>query len=579
MIGVMKELGMKLQRRRAGAACFLLIFALLSFPVKAEYLKSKPVRILLTALQPATQLEISVYGSYVLNQTLSFQRGSELNVFVVRDHLQVHYRGMIFLAGKEVTLTRHKTEGEQENGLRIRGELNLYPGDLSITVDNGSLVPVLSLPIEEYLLGVVPYEMSDEFPLEALKAQAIAARTYTLANLKPDRYYDLVDNTNDQVFRGINHNNPNSETAVNQTNGLVLTFQGDYARTFYTASNGGFTESAFNAWGRENIPYLQVRPDPHDLENPLSIIKSESIPKSPGTHQGFGGSRLHGDLLSRISQALQESGKVKQPLVFEINRIDEIIPHTTRDGNEKGVMTFLRFKLSILVETSVSTMEDAEVSYASDGSILLEDSLQAQSETTIQKPETVQVDVPVFPDLEGALNLSINRNENEVVSIIEKEDDFLVQFRRYGHGVGLSQRGAEQMAGASGWDYRQILMFYFQGTEIAKVAAQEEMLPMLSLDFSTTPGPVPTATPRPTLMPQTAQAKDNEYKVFVTGISASSSLNLRAQPDFLGEILSRLYYGQELLVVKELSDGWLEVKTDVMAGYIRSEFVSKTKSE
>ncbi|NLE26229.1 MAG: SH3 domain-containing protein, partial [Clostridiaceae bacterium] len=61
--------------------------------------------------------------------------------------------------------------------------------------------------------------------------------------------------------------------------------------------------------------------------------------------------------------------------------------------------------------------------------------------------------------------------------------------------------------------------------------------------------------------------------VYVTGIDATSSLNLRELPDYLSEILTRLYYGQELLVLQTLENGWLQVKTDVMSGYVRQEFV------
>ena len=60
-----------------------------------------------------------------------------------------------------------------------------------------------SLSVEDYLLGVVPYEMSNSFPLEALKAQAVCARTYALSHVQGDPYYDLEDTTNDQVFRGV----------------------------------------------------------------------------------------------------------------------------------------------------------------------------------------------------------------------------------------------------------------------------------------------------------------------------------------------------------------------------------------
>ena len=108
-------------------------------------------------------------------------------------------------------------EGEQENGLRINGDYNLYCGDLMIRTDGKTLTAVLHIPVEEYLLGVVPYEMSDSFPLEALKAQAVCARTYALSRVDPKKEWDVVDTTNDQVYRGLTGAHPLSDRAVRET--------------------------------------------------------------------------------------------------------------------------------------------------------------------------------------------------------------------------------------------------------------------------------------------------------------------------------------------------------------------------
>ena len=99
-----------------------------------------------------------------------------------------------------------------------------------------------TLSVEDYLLGVVPYEMSNSFPLEALKAQAVCARTYALSHVRGDPYYDLEDTTNDQVFRGVNLTYGNAIQAVRDTAGVVGTYKGELASCYYSASNGGQTE-------------------------------------------------------------------------------------------------------------------------------------------------------------------------------------------------------------------------------------------------------------------------------------------------------------------------------------------------
>ena len=128
--------------------------------------------------------------------------------------------------------------------------------------------------VEDYLLGVVPYEMSDSFPLEALKAQAVCARTYALSHVDSSREYDVVDTTNDQVFRPVLSVNSRTAQAVTETAGLVVTSGGTLASCYYSASNGGQTELPSHVWSQNDASscYAMVD-DPYDLENPESVRK------------------------------------------------------------------------------------------------------------------------------------------------------------------------------------------------------------------------------------------------------------------------------------------------------------------
>ena len=71
------------------------------------------------------------------------------------------------------------------------------------------MTAILHIPVEEYLLGVLPYEMNEAFPIEALKAQAVAARSYAIRKQNSNEHYDVTDNTNDQVYRGYQKENKN----------------------------------------------------------------------------------------------------------------------------------------------------------------------------------------------------------------------------------------------------------------------------------------------------------------------------------------------------------------------------------
>lgn len=117
------------------------------------------------------------------------------------------------------------------------------------------------LDLEEYLTGVVPSEMSDTSPIEALKAQAIAARTYALNRIRSG---DSVDDTaNCQAFRAERMNSLNSRQAIQDTRGMVLVYDGRPVRAFYSSSNGGRTRRSGDVW-RTHFPYYVDKPDPWD---------------------------------------------------------------------------------------------------------------------------------------------------------------------------------------------------------------------------------------------------------------------------------------------------------------------------
>ncbi len=175
--------------------------------------------------------------------------------------------------------------------------------------------------------------------------------------------------------------------------------------------------------------------------------------------------------------------------------------------------------------------------------------------------------------MERALQISINLKQNEILGVRDAGDAFEISMTRYGHGVGLSQRGAQQMAEKNGFTYQQILDFYYPGMELKKMETTRPLPSAVPSVFLATPGPIPTATPRPTLMPVTDTPGESQWIARVTGIAANSTLNLRALPDMTSDIIMQLFFGQELLVLERLEGGWLRVKTDVVQGYVMEKYV------
>lgn len=142
-----------------------------------------------------------------------------------------------------------------------------YRGDLRVSVVQGLLQVVDRVGLDAYLLGVVPGEMPKEWPAEALKAQAVAARSYALASLVKGKEWDLYADVRSQVYYGVEREAPATTAAVKATRNQVLTYDGKVVTAFYYSSSGGRTAASTDVFGVP-VAYLQSVPDPWDDASP-----------------------------------------------------------------------------------------------------------------------------------------------------------------------------------------------------------------------------------------------------------------------------------------------------------------------
>lgn len=573
---------MKSRLVKLRAVILALAVAALFFHGDAQADRAQPgtVRILLGKAAVSGRMDIGVYGSYLINDAFSFQRGSKLMLEARPNGIWLYYEGAAVNAGQQVYLKRMASKSGQENGLRLNGSFNLLEGDLVARQEKGALRVILHIGIENYLNGLVPYEMSDNFPLEALKAQAIAARSYALRGLRQDRDYDLTDDTNDQVYKGYNAQHERAHQAVRETEGIVLTHREQVIQAYYTASNGGQTESAGNAWGRANESYLNVREDRYDAENPDSLKKTFEIPSvwhadTPALQA------LEEALKDETAAQLKKAGYQLLPEELGIDEILDIQAHSPKYGEASGVMTKLRFRWKARINKANLKDEEEILLFSVE-----EPKDSGAAKTNERNPsdsnafgsvgqKIIEADFDIFPTLEQLMGLSINLKENEIVTVEKGKGGFVISSGRYGHGVGMSQRGAQWMAQKYGKTYREILSFYYPGTNESRYRTVPAARPFLDADFLTTPGPIPTPTPRPTLVPQNKAPAEGQWEVIVKNIKQNSSLNLRMLPSTSSDILYQLYFGQRLLVLNRGEDGWLQVEADGISGYVMESFVEK----
>ena len=144
-----------------------------------------------------------------------------------------------------------------------------YRGSLTILLAGGTLSVVNNVGLESYLSGVVPWEMPARWSPEALKVQAVAARSYALASRKPTGSYDLFDDTRSQVYGGVVAEDPRTNVAISDTAAEIRTYDGVVAWTFFHSTSGGRTAAVQDVWaGAAPKPYLVSVPDPYDSISP-----------------------------------------------------------------------------------------------------------------------------------------------------------------------------------------------------------------------------------------------------------------------------------------------------------------------
>ena len=544
------------------------------------------LRVYLKSLSDPANLTLTLAGVYTVEHDAGFrfERDTQIVLSDGGDGIYLSVGGLTLAMGSSLTLTRQASDAA-ENGIYIAesGRENLYAGDLTVSRgEGGGLRPVLTIRMEDYLCGVVAYEMSDSWPLEALKAQAVAARTYAMQRKwnAGDRDYDVVDTTADQVFKGLDPSYTNVLQAVEETEGVVGTYNGGFATCYYTASNGGTVALPSDVWsGSGDYGYLMRRDDPYDLANPYSMVNSVHI-----SRQADGSPRLKAMLLDAADEALADTG-------YEDVRIEEILSVTPVEEKAEGsrMYTKLRFSLKMsrsemvymAAEGDPGAPMDATDSPAANQALFSIDYLRrlrlncpfelAPVRMDIDDP--VEVDLDVYGQIKDELELGLNSSDYELVSVLEEGDGYTIELRRFGHGVGMSQRGAQRMAGVEEMDWIEILKFYYPGMTLEKIEwAYPELEALEALaDSVGRARPEPTPTPTPAPLPE---LEDGEYYATVQLGDASSTMNLRQAPTTQSQVVAQLKSGRRLIVCSEADDGgWVQVRTAEYEGYCKLEYL------
>lgn len=206
-----------------------------------------------TFIGASTQAQIVNARSDKLLYTMAKMKGYEFRAY--KHSIAIKVQGKYFNLDSDYVVIKPTSGGY----ISVKGKW--YRGFFIIYNKNGTLAVINKVDIENYIRGVVPSEMPSRWNYEAHKAQAIAARSYALANLgkRANSGYDLKDTPEDQAYGGASAEAAQTNRAVDETKGIVLIYDLKIIPAYYSASAGGQTSSCSDVWTK-NLPYLQSVP-------------------------------------------------------------------------------------------------------------------------------------------------------------------------------------------------------------------------------------------------------------------------------------------------------------------------------
>lgn len=324
-------------------------------------------------------------------------------------------------------LIRVKTGDKAENTRLYAGRMKLQPNAY------GTYTLVNKVALETYLRGVLPYEIGTTAPMAAMEAQAIIARSYALRNLRRFAVdnYQLCADTHCQVYNGLNAVTKKTDQAIATTTGKVLTYNNELVDALYSSTTGGVTAYFSDVWNGEDRPYL--RPV---VDTPTNIWNLSS--KSLADENNF-------QKFIQLEKGFNESTWD----VFRWRR------ETSLEDITKDLQKFLRAKKSPYAK--LKKVEALSVTKRSPSGRILELAIKSDLGIfTLHKDEIRSAFAAPISTLFYLQPLNKGKEETWGYAFIGGG---------LGHGVGLSQTGAQNLA-KLGWTNERILQFYYPGTQL-----------------------------------------------------------------------------------------------------------------
>lgn len=371
-----------------------------------------------------------------------------------------------------------------------------YRGYIKIEGNGNSFSIVNVLDVEDYVRGVLKMETNPAWPLESLKAQAIISRTYALKNIGKygSKGFDLTATPDCQVYRGINAETPQTDRAVKETVGIVVTYGSDLALTPFHSDSGGATANVAEVWN-SSIPYLKGVQEAISYSSPYSTWEVSLSPQQ---------------IQSALSKIGVQVGQIQSIEIGQQDSFGRTVSLVLRGSQGATQIKSNQFRMAIgptvLRSTFFSAVNGQHLSLKaqsvpnspvppsapeqrnnvgitnSDGPLTFEEE-QTMIDLTKQGAFSSHemIDMLMNPEKKKLYLLKAlkqgepKKQSNSVITntksgagqIRPSSEGFVFKGRGWGHGVGLSQWGAKSLA-ENGWKYSQILQHYYPGTTLSR---------------------------------------------------------------------------------------------------------------
>lgn len=360
-----------------------------------------------------------------------------------------------------------------------------YRGTMEIAVEGDKMLLINELPLEEYLYAVVPSEMPTSYSFEALKAQAICARSYAYNQLLSNEYSNYGAHVDDSVSYQVYNNAPEDEVsilAVKDTYGKVLEYGGKVITAYYFSTSCGHTSSINQAWAStETLDYLTGK-----IQTEFNVVNGETVYAAAITPEtvNFSKESTFESFITKPVFATYDSEfpwyrwKVTISKADLKKSIDKSLG-ARYNANPGNIQTLVKGQIknnpvyeSIPIDT-IGSVKDIVIKKREDSGVISE-LILVGSKSTIKVSTEYNIRVLLAP-----LYTDLTRRDKKQVSnlsmlpsayfIMKKgEDKITFHGGGYGHGVGMSQNGAKAMAD-SGKDYETILKHYYSNVNIGYI--------------------------------------------------------------------------------------------------------------